>query len=73
MTIMVNFGVVPKRHNSTLTGTHSVEVPVLLKEDCSVLYPSLLVSLDASVIFTPSGTLNHCYIQLFDRYYYINN
>ena len=73
MAITVDFGVVAKRHNSTLTGTHSVEVPVLLKEDCSVLYPSLLVSLDASVIFTAAGTLNHCYIPLFDRYYYINN
>lgn len=72
MSFTASFGTVSKKHNSTARGSHSFEVPVTLKEDCSVLNPSLLVNLTASQIFG-NGTLNHCYIAQFNRYYFVDN
>lgn len=73
MAILAKFGVVMKKHNSTLQGSHTLEVPVSLKENSSIMSPSFLVNLSSSQIFTASGTLNHVYIQHFSRYYYISN
>lgn len=72
MAFTAAFGVVWKKHNSTVQGSHDIEVPVTLKEDCSVLTPSLLVNLTAQQIFG-NGTLNHCYIAQFRRYYFVDN
>lgn len=72
MAFTANFGTVWKAHNSTVQGSHTIEVPVTLKEDCSVLNPSLLVNLTATQIFG-NGTLNHCYIGQFNRYYFVDN
>ena len=72
MSFTASFGTVWKAHNSTLQGSHNLEVPVTLKEDCSVLNPSLLVDLTASQIFG-DGTLNHCFISQFHRYYFVVN
>ena len=70
--ISVQFGIVAKKHNSTYIGAHNVSVPCLLKENCSVLTPSLFVDISAATLFG-SGTLNHCYIPDFNRFYFVNN
>lgn len=72
MAFTVSFGAVVKKHNSTLRGSHTIEVPVTLKEDCSVSNPSFLVDLTATQIFG-GGTLNHCYVERFHRYYFVDN
>lgn len=75
MSFNVQFGTVYKRHNSTFrgaSGSHWLTLAVSLKEECSVLRPSLFVDVSGNEIFN-NGTLNHCYIPLFDRYYFIDN
>ena len=72
MSIQVSFGVVNKAANSTKRGTHSVSLNCNLLEECSVSNPVLLVDISASDLFA-SGTLNHCYIPTFNRYYFVNN
>lgn len=73
MALNANFGVVYKKHNSTVQGSHTLEVPVSLKDYSSIMTPSLIVNLSSSQIFTSSGTLNHVYIPHFGRYYYVAN
>lgn len=72
MAFNVQFGTVGKSYNSTLTGYHPVVLACELKEECSALTPSLFVSIDENSLFG-SGTLNHCYIAEFDRYYFVDN
>lgn len=78
MSFNVQFGTVYKRHNSTFrgaSGSHWLTLAVTLKEDCSVLRPSFFVDVAGTQIFGNGGgaTLNHCYVALFDRYYFIDN
>lgn len=71
----VQFGTVYKKHNSTYTGgsgSHWLSLSCVLKEGCSVVHPSLFVDISESELFS-NGTLNHCYIPTFDRFYYVDN
>ena len=75
MSFNVQFGTVYKRHNSTFrgaSGSHWLTLAVTLKEQCSVLKPSFFVDVSGNEIFLSGGTLNHCYVSLFDRYYFID-
>lgn len=72
MAFNVQFGTVGKSYNSTLTGYHPVVLACELKEECSALTPSLFVSIDENTLFG-NGTLNHCYIDEFNRYYFVDN
>ena len=70
------FGTIYKKHNSTFrgaNGSHNIQCDCSLKEDCSVNSPSLFVDLDSSHIFGSGTVLNHCYIPLFDKYYFVDN
>lgn len=68
------FGATNKKHNSTYTGLHEVATSIVLKENCSVTNPSVLVDLTAAEIFNIHGeTLNHAYIPQFKRFYFVDN
>ena len=67
MAITVQFGNVAKKSNSTYTGTFQTSLSCVLKENCSILNPTILVN-----IGNPSG-YNYCYISDFNRYYYVND
>lgn len=76
MSFNVMFGTIYKKHNSTFrgaSGSHNIQCDCSLKENCSVNSPSLFVDLDSSHIFGSGTALNHCYIPLFDKYYFIDN
>ena len=75
MAFNVQFGTVYKKHNSTFrgrAGAHDVTLSCVLKEETSVLNPSFFVDIAGTTIFQPA-MLNHCYVSLFDRYYFIDN
>lgn len=75
MAFNVQFGTVYKRHNSTFTGgagAHNIVCPCVIKEDCSVTNPSLIVDLAGTQIFN-GDTLNHAYIPEFHRFYFVDN
>lgn len=72
MAFYVDFGRIEKPHNSTYVGAHPVRLSCELKEECSTFNPSILVSISESDLFG-NGTLNHCYIGEFDRYYFVND
>lgn len=64
-----------KRDNSTLRPTDentikSRSVEVVLKEDCSIMYPRLQIS---SGDKSSPEDYNYCYIKTFERYYFIND
>lgn len=67
MAIVVQFGKVAKKNNSTYTGTFTKSLYCILKESCSVLTPSIFVQT------TNPSAYNYCYIADFSRFYYINN
>lgn len=67
MAIVVQFGKVAKKNNSTYTGTFTKSLSCILKESCSILSPSLFVEI------TNPSAYNYCYIADFSRFYYINN
>lgn len=67
MAITVQFGNVAKKNNSTYTGTFTASLSCILKENCSILNPSLFVD-----IGNPSN-YNYCYISDFGRFYYVND
>lgn len=67
MAITVQFGNVAKKNNSTYRGTFTASLSCILKENCSILNPSLFVD-----IGNPSN-YNYCYISDFGRYYYVND
>ena len=78
MAFNILFGTVYKRHNSTFrgaSGSHWLTLAVTLKEETSVLKPSFFVDVAGTQIFGNGGgaTLNHCYVPLYDRYYFIDN
>ena len=67
MAILVKFGNVAKKNNSTYIGVLTASLSCILKESCSILSPSLFVE-----IGNPSA-YNYCYIPDFNRFYYVNN
>lgn len=76
MAFTVQFGTVYKKHNSTFrgaSGSHWLSLPCVLKEESSVTNPSLFVDVSGTEIFSTTGTLNHAYISLYDRYYFVDN
>ena len=76
MSFNVMFGVVYKKHNSTFrgaSGSHNIQCDCSLKEKCSVNSPAFFVDLNSSDIFGSGTVLNHCYVPLFDKYYFIDN
>lgn len=75
MSFNVQFGTVYKKYNSTFTGgtgAHNVNCACVLKEECSTTHPKLLVDLSGTQIFN-GDTLNHCYISMFNRFYFVDN
>lgn len=76
MAFNVQFGTVVKRHNSTYgggSGAHWCTLSCALKEESSITNPSLFVDITSSEIFSSEGALNHCYIPLYKRFYFIDN
>lgn len=76
MAFTVQFGTVYKKHNSTFrgaSGSHWLSLPCVLKEESSVTNPSLFVDVSGTEIFSTTGTLNHAFISLYDRYYFVDN
>lgn len=67
MAITVQFGNVAKKNNSTYTGTFTASLSCILKENCSILNPSLFVDIGNPSIY------NYCYISDFGRSYYVND
>lgn len=75
MAFNVQFGYVEKNRNSTFTGgtgSHWLTTACVLKENSSVLRPSLLVDLTESEIFG-NAVLNHAYISLYQRFYFVED
>lgn len=76
MAFTVQFGTVYKKHNSTYRGaggSHWLSLSCILKENSSVTNPSLFVDVSGNEIFSTTGTLNHAFISLYDRYYFVDN
>ena len=67
--ITANFYTFNKRNNSTKvpTGT-GTSINIVLKDDVSILNPTIRVSLSATVL-----SYNYCYIPVFSRYYFITD
>ena len=71
---MFNFS---KRKNSTKQPVMSsgTNIPVELKDDCGVMNPVLLFNPANASFLTPfsPSQFNYCYIQFFNRYYFIDD
>lgn len=75
MAFNVQFGTIYKKHNSTFTGgsgSHNIIKSCVLKEECSVTNPKLVLDIAGTELFNGT-TLNHCYIPMFDRFYFVDN
>lgn len=69
MSITANFYTFNKKNNSTKVPTGSgTSINIVLKEDVSILTPTIRVSLTDAVL-----SYNYCYIPTFSRYYFITD
>ena len=67
--IAVSFYTVSKKENSTKLPSNPVVMECSIKDDCSVLSPSLIIKAGTNTV----PAFNYCYIQDFGRYYWITN
>ena len=72
MSIKVQFYNCPedrKKINKNLNGKIGGEISCVLKENCSILEPSIRVSMDA--VGESYASINYCFIPEFGRYYFV--
>ena len=69
MAITIRLYSVAKKHNSTAQPSTGNDFNCTLKEDCSIINPSVLVDLGTSAV--PS--YNYARIESFNRYYYVDS
>ena len=67
--IAVSFYTVRKKENSTKLPSNPVVMECSIKDDCSVLSPSLIIKAGTNTV----PAFNYCHIQEFGRYYWITN
>lgn len=70
----VNFYTLSKRENSTAIPTGSgTQFSVILKDDCSIIEPTLQISKPAATNWSTILSFNYVYIQDFGRYYFVRD
>lgn len=70
MSFTATFYTFQKRINSTKQPSSGTDYSILLKDDCSILNPT--IQLDIGLGTSPAA-YNYCYIPAFNRYYWVSN
>ena len=75
MSFSIAFGKTDKARNSTKVPAVSGSIPVVLKDNTSIISPTWKIRLGASGApsFSALSEMNYCYCEEFKRYYFITN